>query len=66
MAHWGNWRTGLSGLQTVTLASVSNSVSPKEAAVLCPAGKKVIGGGAAIIGGSVASGRRPTWRQQSH
>ena len=47
---------GLSALQTVNLASVSNSVSPKEAAVLCPSGKRVIGGGAAITGGSVASG----------
>ena len=36
---------GLSGLQTVNLASVSNSVSPKEAAVLCPSGRRVIGGG---------------------
>jgi hypothetical protein len=47
---------GLSGLQTVTLASVNNSISPKEAAVLCPAGKRVIGGGASLLGGSVASG----------
>jgi hypothetical protein len=46
---------GLSGLQTVTLASLSNSISPKEAALLCPAGKRVIGGGAAILGGSVPS-----------
>jgi hypothetical protein len=47
---------GLSGLQTVTLASLTNSSSPEEAAVLCPAGKRVISGGAAILGGSVASG----------
>ena len=48
--------TGLSGLQTVTLASLSNSISPKEAAVLCPSGKRVISGGASILGGNVASG----------
>jgi hypothetical protein len=44
---------GLSGLQTVTLTSLNNSVSPKEAAVLCPSGKRVIAGGASIIGGDV-------------
>jgi len=47
---------GISGLQTVTIASLNNSISPKEAAVLCPAGKRAISGGAAIGGGSVASG----------
>jgi hypothetical protein len=48
--------TGIGGLQTVTLPSVSNSVGLKEAVALCPAGKRVIGGGGAIVGGSVASG----------
>jgi hypothetical protein len=47
---------GISGRETVTLASINNSVSPKEAALLCPAGKRVIGGGGSITGGSVASG----------
>jgi hypothetical protein len=47
---------GVAGLQTVALASLSNSISPKEAAVLCPAGKRVIAGGASILGGDVSSG----------
>jgi hypothetical protein len=47
---------GLSGLQTVSITSISNSFSPKEAVVPCPAGKRVIGGGGAITGGSVADG----------
>lgn len=35
----------LSGLQKVQSPVVTNSVSPKEARVACPGGKKVVGGG---------------------
>jgi hypothetical protein len=41
---------GISGLETVFATSASDSVSPKEITVDCPAGKRTIGTGAVIIG----------------
>jgi hypothetical protein len=41
---------GVSGLQRVDLASSTNSASSKTAVAACPSGKKVIGGGARVIG----------------
>ena len=41
---------GVSALETVTLASASDSSSPKTATANCPAGKRVIGGGARATG----------------
>ncbi|MFN8224229.1 MAG: collagen-like protein [Gaiellales bacterium] len=47
---------GVSGLQTVTSDTATDSVAFKSALATCPAGKKLIGGGAMIFGqaGSVA------------
>jgi hypothetical protein len=42
---------GVAGLEVVTVATVLDSSSPKSAVVNCPAGKKVIGGGARATGG---------------
>jgi hypothetical protein len=41
---------GTSGYQVITLTSASNSSSPKSLTAPCPAGKRVIGGGARIFG----------------
>ena len=45
---------GVSGLETVTLASASDSSSPKTATVNCPAGKRVVAGGARVTGAGAA------------
>ena len=42
--------TGLSGLEIVTAVSATDSSSPKSVTVNCPAGKRVIGGGARATG----------------
>ena len=42
--------TGLSGLETPTTVSAQDSSSPKVVLVNCPAGKRVIGGGARVTG----------------
>ncbi|HYZ19333.1 MAG TPA: hypothetical protein VE615_07295 [Gaiellaceae bacterium] len=42
---------GVAGLEVLTVATVLDSSSPKSAVVNCPAGKKVIGGGARATGG---------------
>jgi len=41
----------LSGVETVEASSNDNSNSPKEVTAICPAGKRVIGTGAATEGG---------------
>jgi hypothetical protein len=41
---------GVSALEIVTLASASDSSTPKTATVTCPAGKKVVAGGARATG----------------
>ena len=41
---------GVSALETVTIASASDSSSPKTATVSCPAGKRVVAGGARATG----------------
>jgi len=41
---------GVSGLQLISGSGVSNSSSPKSQQQDCPAGKKVIGGGAVLTG----------------
>ncbi|HET7857026.1 MAG TPA: hypothetical protein VFL41_11275 [Gaiellaceae bacterium] len=41
---------GVAGLEVLTVATVLDSSSPKSAVVNCPAGKKVIGGGARATG----------------
>lgn len=48
--------SGLSGLETVTVASAQDSSSPKVVLVNCPAGKRVAGGGARVTGAAVNSG----------
>ncbi len=47
---------GIAGLEIVSVESASNSLSPKVADVFCPAGKRVVGGGALGLdaGGSIA------------
>ena len=40
---------GVSALEIVTLATASDSSTPKTAAATCPAGKKVVGGGARAL-----------------
>ena len=42
---------GLSGVENVTAESVSNSTSSKAMDVACPAGKRLIGGGARLYNG---------------
>jgi hypothetical protein len=46
-------KQGVPGLELVTAASAVNSVSPKTAIALCPPGKRVLGGGAEILGGGL-------------
>jgi hypothetical protein len=43
--------TGVQGLEILNVATALDSSSPKSAVVNCPAGKKVIGGGARATGG---------------
>jgi hypothetical protein len=43
--------TGVQGLEVLNVATALDSSSPKSAVVNCPAGKKVIGGGARATGG---------------
>lgn len=43
-------KPGVSGLEIVTLASASDSSTPKTAVATCPAGKKVVAGGARATG----------------
>lgn len=40
---------GIRGLERVTFSSLANSTSPKKAFAKCPAGKKVISGGAQVF-----------------
>lgn len=40
--------SGLSGVERVETTSLSNSASPKTAQMACPAGKRLIGGGARL------------------
>ncbi len=46
---------GVSGLEIVTLATASDSSSPKTATVSCPAGKRVVAGGARATGAGAAA-----------
>jgi hypothetical protein len=48
--------SGLSGLETVTVASAQDSSSPKVVLVNCPAGKRVAAGGYRVTGAAVNSG----------
>jgi hypothetical protein len=41
---------GVQGLEIITAATATDSSSPKSATVTCPAGKRVIGGGARATG----------------
>lgn len=41
---------GLSGLETITVASAQDSSSPKVVLVNCPAGKRVVGAGVRVTG----------------
>lgn len=43
--------TGVAGLEILNVATALDSSSPKSAVVNCPAGKRVIGGGARATGG---------------
>lgn len=43
--------TGVQGLEILNVATALDSSSPKSAVVNCPAGKRVIGGGARATGG---------------
>jgi hypothetical protein len=45
---------GLSGLERVEATSLNNTASPKTAQMACPAGKRLIGGGARLNGGGAA------------
>jgi hypothetical protein len=45
---------GLSGLERVEVTSLNNTASPKTAQMACPAGKRLIGGGARLNGGGAA------------
>jgi hypothetical protein len=45
---------GVSALEIVTLASASDSASPKSATANCPTGKKVVAGGARVTGTGAA------------
>jgi hypothetical protein len=42
--------SGLSGLETITVASAQDSSSPKVVLVNCPAGKRVVGAGVRVTG----------------
>lgn len=42
--------TGLTGLEAVTAATAADSSSPKSVTLNCPAGKRVLGGGARVTG----------------
>jgi hypothetical protein len=42
--------SGLSGLETITVASAQDSSSPKVVLVNCPAGKRVVGAGVRLTG----------------
>ena len=48
--------SGLSGLETATVASAQDSSSPKVVLVNCPAGKRVAAGGYRVTGAAVNSG----------
>jgi hypothetical protein len=43
--------TGVAGLEILNAATALDSSSPKSAVVNCPAGKKILGGGARATGG---------------
>jgi hypothetical protein len=51
---------GISGLQTIDAESASNSNTGKDALAVCPAGKRVIGTGADVLGG--ATGNFPNFQ----
>ncbi len=42
---------GVSAVERVEAASVNNSTSPKSVQIACPAGKRLLGGGARVTGG---------------
>jgi len=44
--------TGLSGLEIVSAVTATDSSTPKSITVTCPAGKRVVGGGARVTGAS--------------
>jgi hypothetical protein len=48
--------SGLSGLETATVASAQDSSTPKVVLVNCPAGKRVAAGGYRVTGAAVNSG----------
>lgn len=48
--------SGLSGLETLTVATAQDSSSPKVALVNCPAGKRVLAGAYRITGTAVTNG----------
>ncbi len=43
---------GVSAVERVEISSVNNSTSPKVVQIACPAGKRLLGGGARVNGGS--------------
>jgi hypothetical protein len=43
---------GLSAVERIDTSSANNTTSPKSAFLTCPAGKRLIGGGARVNGGS--------------
>ena len=43
---------GLSAVERIDTSSANNTTSPKSAFLACPAGKRLIGGGARVNGGS--------------
>ncbi|MBA2424895.1 MAG: hypothetical protein H0W35_01210 [Actinobacteria bacterium] len=43
---------GLSAVERVETTSANNSTTPKSAQIACPAGKRLIGGGARVNGGN--------------
>jgi hypothetical protein len=45
---------GLCGVERVETTSLNNTASPKTAQMACPAGKRLIGGGARLNGGGTA------------
>jgi hypothetical protein len=47
---------GISGYEIVSLASVSDSTSPKRVDAPCPSGKRVIGGGVILVPRGVPTG----------
>ena len=48
--------TGLSGLETVTAVTATDSSSPKVVVASCPAGKRVVGGAARATGTAANNG----------